>query len=136
MKTDWYCIGADSDFFQVAKNIHNSLQGADWKFDSRAHEVFLLRNRQIAAEIELVDVDLWLVHDPQACPISEGSCRHSWDWPCMLDSRSGPGTSNDRTSRRPRGRRPWRPLTDRGQEDGRPRRAGHRSDVWSLLLGL
>ncbi len=33
VKTDWYSISANSDFFQVTKNIHNSLQGGSWQLD-------------------------------------------------------------------------------------------------------
>ncbi|MCH6557730.1 MAG: glycosyltransferase [Nitrospirae bacterium] len=87
VQTDWYCINADTDFFQVTKNIHNSLQGGDWQFDGHAHDVFLGRNRRVAQEIEALDVDLWVVHDPQPCPVSAGlqSFRQAI-WHCHLDS--------------------------------------------------
>ncbi len=49
VKTDWYSIAANRDFFEVTKNIHNSLQGGSWQFDSRTHETFLTQTRQIAA---------------------------------------------------------------------------------------
>ncbi len=52
VKTQWYCIGPDKDFFQVTKNIHNSLQGGSRQFASRAHKIFLLQNRRIAEEIQ------------------------------------------------------------------------------------
>ncbi len=65
VRTDWYYITADRDFFQVTKNIHNCLQGGSWQFDSRTHETFLLQNRQIAAEIQGLDIDVWIVHHPQ-----------------------------------------------------------------------
>lgn len=87
LKTDWYCIGANADFFQVTKNIHNSLQGGDWRFDSRTHDTFLLLNRTIAAEIQELDVDLWIVHDPQPCPIRVGM--HPFRqgiWHCHIDT--------------------------------------------------
>jgi trehalose synthase len=60
VKTEWYCIDANRDFFEVTKNIHNSLQGGSWQFDSRTHETFLTQNRRIAAEIQELDVDLWV----------------------------------------------------------------------------
>ena len=87
VQTGWYCINADQDFFQVTKNIHNSLQGSTWQFDGHAHDVFLGRNRRIAQEAEALDVDLWVVHDPQPCPVSAGlqSFRQAI-WHCHLDS--------------------------------------------------
>lgn len=87
VKTDWYCIAPNGDFFQVTKNIHNSLQGGTWQFDSRTHETFLLQNRRIASEIQELDVDLWVVHDPQPCPISAGMhpfCHTIWH--CHIDT--------------------------------------------------
>ncbi len=87
VKTDWYCIGPNGDFFQVTKNIHNSLQGGSWQFDSRAHEIFLLQNRRIAAEIQELDVDLWVIHDPQPCPISVGMLPFRQAiWHCHIDT--------------------------------------------------
>ena len=89
VETKWYCINPDAgqDFFQVTKNIHNSLQGGNWQFDGRAHDVFLGRNRRIAQELEALDVDLWIVHDPQPCPVSAGM--HPFRqaiWHCHIDS--------------------------------------------------
>ncbi len=87
IETRWYCINGDQDFFWVTKNIHNSLQGGDWQFDGRAHDVFLSRNRRIAQEIDALDVDLWVIHDPQPCPVSAGM--HGFRqaiWHCHIDS--------------------------------------------------
>ena len=87
VKTEWYCIDANRDFFEVTKNIHNSLQGGSWQFDSRTHEIFLLQNRRIAAEIQELDVDLWVVHDSQPCPIKVGI--HPFRqaiWHCHIDT--------------------------------------------------
>ncbi len=87
VKSDWYCIVPNGDFFQVTKNIDNSLQGGSWQFDSRAHETFLLQNRRIVDEIQGLDVDLWIVHDPQPCPIRVGM--HPFRqgiWHCHIDT--------------------------------------------------
>lgn len=87
VKTEWYCMNSNRDFFQVTKNIHNSLQGGTWQFDSRIHETFLLQNRQIAAEIQGLDVDLWVVHDPQPCPIRVGMQPFRQGiWHCHIDT--------------------------------------------------
>ena len=87
VKTDWYCIAPNGDFFQVTKNIHNSLQGGSWQFDSSTHETFLKQNRRMATEIQQLDVDLWVVHDPQPCPIRVGvhPFRQSI-WHCHIDT--------------------------------------------------
>jgi len=87
VETDWYCIAPNHEFFQVTKNIHNSLQGGSWQFDSRTHEIFLLQNRRIATEIQELDVDLWVVHDSQPCPIRVGM--HAFRqaiWHCHIDT--------------------------------------------------
>lgn len=89
VETEWYCIQGNGDFFQVTKNIHNSLQGGTWQFDSRTHETFLAYNRQIAAEIQALDLDVWVVHDPQPCPIRVGM--HPFRqaiWHCHIDTSS------------------------------------------------
>ncbi len=87
LRTDWYCIAANGAFFQVTKNIHNSLQGGSWRFDAQTHETFLLQNRQIAAEIEKLDMDLWVVHDPQPCPIRVGMLPFRQAiWHCHIDT--------------------------------------------------
>lgn len=87
VETQWYCIQGNGDFFQVTKNVHNSLQGGSWQFDSRAHDTFLAYNRQIAAEIQGLDSDVWIVHDPQPCPIRVGvhPFRQSI-WHCHIDT--------------------------------------------------
>jgi len=87
VETDWYCIDANRDFFEVTKNIHNSLQGGSWQFDSRSHETFLTQNRRIAAEIHELDVDLWVVHDSQPCPIKLGiQPFRQAIWHCHIDT--------------------------------------------------
>jgi trehalose synthase len=87
LKTDWYCLAPNGDFFQVTKNIHNSLQGGRWQFNAKTHETFLLQNRQIEAEIQGLDLDVWIVHDPQPCPIRVGI--HPFRqaiWHCHIDT--------------------------------------------------
>ncbi len=87
IETDWYCIQGDADFFQVTKNIHNSLQGGTWQFDGLTHDIFLSRNRRIAQELELLDVDMWVIHDPQPCPVSAGMLPFRQAiWHCHIDS--------------------------------------------------
>jgi len=87
IQTDWYCINAEDEFFQVTKNIHNSMQGGNWQFDGRAHNVFLSQNRRISEELEALDVDLWMIHDPQVCPV--GTAMHPFRqavWHCHIDT--------------------------------------------------
>ena len=85
--TDWYCITANAEFFQVTKNIHNSLQGGNWQFDGNAHKVFLGQNRSFAQELEALDIDLWIVHDPQPCPVGAGMRPFRQAiWHCHIDS--------------------------------------------------
>jgi len=87
VETDWYCIAPNPHFFEVTKNIHNSLQGGSWQFDSRTHEIFLCQNRRIATEIQELDMDLWVVHDSQPCPI--GARMHPFRqaiWHCHIDT--------------------------------------------------
>lgn len=93
IETQWYAIRAGREFFEVTKNIHNSLQGGSWQFDGRAHDVFLRKNREIAEELNELDVDLWVVHDPQPCPVRTGirPFRQAI-WHCHLDSSTPNGS--------------------------------------------
>ena len=87
IKAQWYTMDAGEDFFPVTKNIHNSLQGGNWQFDSRAHEIYLCQNRRIAEEMRDLDVDVWIVHDPQPCPISKRLRGfHQMIWHCHIDT--------------------------------------------------
>ncbi len=87
--TKWFYITGDPEFFQVTKHIHNSLQGGAWQFDGRAHDVFLCTNRRIAEVLGALDVDLWIVHDPQPCPVSAGMrAFRQAIWHCHIDSSS------------------------------------------------
>lgn len=85
--TDWYCVAPNRDFFQVTKHIHNSLQGGSWKFDSRTRKTFLQQNRQMATQIDGLDVDVWVVHDPQPCLIRAGmNPSRQAIWHCHIDT--------------------------------------------------
>ncbi len=87
VKTDWYCLSPDDAFFQVTKNIHNSLQGGEWQFDASSREIFLRHNQRIAAEVGKLDVDLWVVHDPQPCAMHiEHLDTHQAIWHCHIDT--------------------------------------------------
>ena len=87
IESKWYCLGPSPAFFQVTKNIHNSLQGGEWRFDVRAHQIFMNHMRRIAKEMETLDLDLAIIHDPQLCLLIETlPWFHRAIWHCHIDT--------------------------------------------------
>ncbi|HIK58858.1 MAG: glycosyltransferase [Verrucomicrobiales bacterium] len=85
--SDWYTIAPEKNIVQLTQNIYNSLQGGKWRFDSRSHSIFLEHNKRIAEEIELLDIDCWIIHDPQPCLVSAGiNIFRNAIWHCHLDT--------------------------------------------------
>jgi len=89
INTEWSTIKADDDFFQVTKNLHNSLQGGAWQFTAQAHEIYLHQNKRIAEAMARCDTPLWIIHDPQPCPAIMGLSPFSQAiWRCHIDTSS------------------------------------------------
>lgn len=65
IKTEWYTIPPKKDFFDVTKKVHNALQGKAKNLTRKEKEIYLDYNEKIAKLMRKIDVDVWIVHDPQ-----------------------------------------------------------------------
>lgn len=61
----WYVIPPSDPFFEVTKSIHNYMQGKEGGLTEEQQKTYLDHNRLIARLFAEVDVDVWLIHDPQ-----------------------------------------------------------------------
>ena len=89
LDVEWRVISGSQSFFEVTKNIHNALQGADYDFTPEARETYLLHNSYNAQQFE-GDYDFVVVHDPQPAAILHfrGHDSHKWVWRCHIDTSS------------------------------------------------
>lgn len=90
---DWKVIYGDEAFFEVAKTMHNALQGAAEGLDSSQQDIYLENTQTNAERLEEV-YDFIFVHDPQpvAIPAVRGTGEARWIWRCHIDtSEPNPG---------------------------------------------
>ena len=83
----WLVMQGDDPFFQVTKQLHNALQGADCRFTQADWDVYMACNRRNAASLSL-DYDVVFLHDPQPAAILQFSEKAStrWVWRCHIDT--------------------------------------------------
>lgn len=83
----WRLISGGGRFFEITKNVHNALQGADYAFSSEDKETYLLQTDYNARQLE-GDYDIIVVHDPQPVALramyGDGGAR--WIWRCHIDT--------------------------------------------------
>lgn len=80
----WEVMQADRPFFEVTKNIHNSLQGKGAPLTKEMWETYREVNRQNAERIDL-DADFTVIHDPQPAMFIDYRKRGIWVWRCHID---------------------------------------------------
>jgi len=97
LKTYWEVIEANSDFFQITKKLHNSLQGWEQDFPQNWFDRYLEVNEHNAEKFRnlLYNADFVFIHDPQPLPLAHffPKRKGKWIWRCHID------LSN-----------PWRPV--------------------------
>lgn len=92
LKTDWGVMFGAEPFFNVTKNFHNALQGADYELTVEARAIYEEYNRQSAAALVEAgeEWDIMFVHDPQPALLKEFSGglspRTKWIWRCHIDT--------------------------------------------------
>ncbi|MBU6142284.1 glycosyltransferase [Patescibacteria group bacterium] len=76
VQSDWYVIDpkAGNEFFAVTNKIHNALQGGRIKISGREWKRYADVNRAIAKDLEKIDCDVLVIHDPQ--PLLAGTLAH------------------------------------------------------------
>ncbi|MEW6173162.1 MAG: glycosyltransferase [Bacillota bacterium] len=83
----WDVIKGNDKFFNITKNIHNALHGAEVRVSKDDWEYLLEVNRENAAELNFSD-DIMFIHDPQPIALIEEKQRGNrgkWIWRCHID---------------------------------------------------
>lgn len=87
LKTSWYVLPPDEEFFEVTKFIHNALQGKQGELTKRQKAVYLSHTEKFAKEIAKIQADIFVIHDPQpvgAVYFLEGFIKPAV-WRCHID---------------------------------------------------
>ena len=94
----WAVMFGEEPFFNVTKNFHNALQGAEYELTIEARAIYEEYNRQSARAMldSGEEWDLIFVHDPQPAllrhfalkldPGSSLASRSRWIWRCHIDT--------------------------------------------------
>jgi trehalose synthase len=87
LDVEWRVIAGDRAFFQITKQVHNALQGAEMALTPGVREAYLAVNRHNA---ECLDgsYDVVVVHDPQPAALRSFAGAHAshWIWRCHIDT--------------------------------------------------
>ncbi len=82
----WKTIYGNNEFFNITKDIHNSLQGKKLDIKNELLEKYLKVNKEYAQNVNL-DADIVIIHDPQPLPLIKYYPRNNtkWVWRCHID---------------------------------------------------
>ena len=88
--TDRIVIDPPPEFFQVTKQIHNLLQGAEGGLSSEDLQLYLGSIREVAEHMRRsgLTADVWFIHDPQVLPLARFLPRgidQTWIWTIHID---------------------------------------------------
>ncbi|RJP46445.1 MAG: glycosyltransferase [Armatimonadetes bacterium] len=88
LDSNWYVIPPNDLFFEVTKNIHNFMQGAEGDLNEEMKKIYLDYNRHIASLLAKIKADVLLIHDPQpAAALSFLEARPKLAlWRCHIDT--------------------------------------------------
>jgi trehalose synthase len=101
LDASWAVMFGEEPFFNVTKNFHNALQGAEYELTTKARAIYEEYNRQSArAMLDAAEAgeewDIVFVHDPQPAllrhfahrlaPESALASRSKWIWRCHIDT--------------------------------------------------
>jgi len=92
LQTEWALMFGAEPFFNVTKNFHNALQGAEYELTIEDRAIYEEYNRQSAAALVEADEewDIMFVHDPQPALLKHFSGGLSpetkWIWRCHIDT--------------------------------------------------
>lgn len=65
LAADWYVLEPDERLFVATKEIHNALQGKPAPLNPADRDYYLDFGQRLAAELDRLEADLLVVHDPQ-----------------------------------------------------------------------
>ena len=88
--TDRIVIDPPPEFFQVTKQIHNLLQGAEGSLSPEDLQLYLGSIREVAEHMRRsgLTADVWFIHDPQVLPLARFLPRgidQTWIWTIHID---------------------------------------------------
>jgi len=83
--TGWRILYGSQDFFEITKQFHNGLQGADLNLTARKKDLYLQANDTFSKFTHLHH-DCVIVHDPQPLSMIRAyRKRQPWLWRCHID---------------------------------------------------
>ncbi len=86
IKVHWHVMPASDDFFEVTKNFHNALQGADYELGETAKALYLGHNQRTATLLRKISADVYEIHDPQPAAVGEFAEFKNTIWRCHIDT--------------------------------------------------
>ena len=95
LSVEWRTIRGDNLFFEVTKQMHNTLQGKPGTWTQAMWNRWLRYNEKNAGELD-PDYDLIVIHDPQPASILHflekrgAKGRAKWLWRCHIDLTDAP----------------------------------------------
>ena len=66
LKSSWYVIPPNEEFFKITKQVHNFLQGKAGELTQKEKDIYIKYNRYIAKLVDQIETDILIVHDPQS----------------------------------------------------------------------
>src|SRR5215207_2740116 len=86
VNASWYVLPPDDAFFAVTKQFHNWLQGAPGRITAHDKRIYQAYLKQLAVQMQHLDADVWVVHDPQPVPlIALAPLKGRTIWRCHID---------------------------------------------------
>ena len=84
---DWRVISGDEPFFQVTKDFHNALQGAEHRLTTEEKEIYIDYNVENAQHFDS-NYDVVIVNDPQPAALRHfcNGGKTKWIWRCHIDT--------------------------------------------------
>jgi len=83
--TGWRILHGSQEFFEVTKQFHNALQGAELNLSERKKQLYLQVNDNFSRFTHL-DHDCVIIHDPQPVSLIRSyRKRQPWIWRCHID---------------------------------------------------
>ena len=84
---DWRIFAGDEPFFEVTKNFHNALQGAEHHLTAEEKETYLKYNLENAKHMDF-KYDVIIINDPQPAALRHfyNGGNTKWVWRCHIDT--------------------------------------------------